>query len=61
MPWPPTYYSSTGELEPRQAQTGPAVRYDENVMAAHMQLLSQEPRMQQVYALMSQSIHEIST
>ena len=49
------------ELEPRQAQTGPAVRYDENVMAAHMQLLSQEPRMQQVYALMSQSIHEIST
>ena len=48
-------------LPPLQAQTGPAIRYDENVIASHLDLLNHEPRLQQVYSLMSQSIHEIST
>ncbi|MBQ8157843.1 MAG: DUF2520 domain-containing protein [Prevotella sp.] len=45
------------ELSPVQAQTGPAVRYDEGVMNAQLQLLASQPLLAQVYQLMSQSIH----
>jgi len=45
-------------MSPQTAQTGPAVRYDQQVMAAQMALLADEPLMQQVYALMSDSIHK---
>ena len=45
-------------LHPREAQTGPAVRYDENVMEAQKQLLADEPLMREVYDIMSKSIHE---
>jgi len=48
-------------MHPREAQTGPAVRYDENVIAAQMQLLDGQPLMQQVYEVMSQSIHSEAT
>ena len=48
------------QLTPREAQTGPAVRYDANVMAAQLQLLSQQPRLQQLYEQLSKSIHERS-
>jgi len=47
-------------MHPRDAQTGPAVRYDENVIAAQLQLLADHPLMQQVYDLMSKSIHQYS-
>jgi predicted short-subunit dehydrogenase-like oxidoreductase (DUF2520 family) len=43
-------------IHPREAQTGPAVRGDENVMEAQKALLSNEPEMQQIYDLMSKSI-----
>ena len=45
------------ELQPAQAQTGPAVRYDENVIMAHQQLLADMPDVQSLYTLLSQSIH----
>ncbi|MGX8696023.1 MAG: Rossmann-like and DUF2520 domain-containing protein [Prevotella sp.] len=45
------------EMHPRQAQTGPAVRYDENVISAHLALLAGTPLLQEVYSLMSRSIH----
>ena len=45
-------------LTPRDAQTGPAVRYDENVISAQQQLLAAWPRMQEIYKEMSESIHE---
>ena len=48
-------------LHPRDAQTGPAVRYDENVIAAQLQLLDDEPLMQKVYNVMSRSIHDSSS
>lgn len=48
------------ELEPHAAQTGPAMRYDENVINEHLQMLTNEPRMQELYKLISQSIHESS-
>ena len=44
------------DLHPHDAQTGPAVRYDENVINAHMQLLAEMPRLQEVYDLLSGSI-----
>ncbi|MBR1688113.1 MAG: DUF2520 domain-containing protein [Prevotella sp.] len=46
------------QLAPAQAQTGPAVRYDENIIEAQSRLLSDHPLMQDVYRLMSQSIHQ---
>lgn len=48
------------ELEPHAAQTGPAMRYDENVIGNHLTMLADDPQMQQVYELISQSIHQRS-
>lgn len=45
------------ELSPRDAQTGPAVRWDNNVMDRHTQLLEGLADMQSIYKLLSQSIH----
>ena len=47
-------------MHPRDAQTGPAIRWDENVMAAQKALLADEPDMQQIYELMSKSIHTLA-
>ena len=47
------------ELSPRQAQTGPAVRYDENVINAQSQLLNGLSK--DIYDLLSRSIHECSS
>lgn len=47
-------------MTPVEAQTGPAVRWDENVMEKQRQLLAATPHLQQIYELMSQSIHELA-
>lgn len=47
------------ELEPLQAQTGPAVRYDENVISKHLEMLAAEPEMQALYQQISESIHRL--
>lgn len=47
------------ELEPRAAQTGPAVRYDENVMGEHLQMLADEPEMRELYRRISEDIHRL--
>ncbi|NDV84296.1 DUF2520 domain-containing protein [Bacteroides sp. 51] len=44
------------ELPPLEAQTGPAVRYDENVMGKHLEMLVDEPAMQEIYQILSKSI-----
>ena len=44
------------ELHPKEAQTGPAIRGDKNVMAAQAALL--DSRMKAIYTLMSESIQE---
>jgi predicted short-subunit dehydrogenase-like oxidoreductase (DUF2520 family) len=41
---------------PFAVQTGPAIRHDENILQAHIQLLAEEPAYQQIYQLLSQSI-----
>lgn len=43
-------------LTPMQAQTGPAVRGDQNVMRTHLQLLEAHPHWQEIYRCMSTSI-----
>ena len=50
------------DMSPINAQTGPAVRYDENVLQKHLELLSEanQPNMQVIYQLLSQSIHQYS-
>lgn len=46
-------------LPPLQAQTGPAIRYDLNVMQSHLQLLSSSIQ-QEIYRLLSQSIQQLN-
>lgn len=46
------------QLSPHAAQTGPAVRYDENVINNHLTMLADTPALQEIYKLMSKSIHE---
>lgn len=45
------------ELKPKEAQTGPAIRYDETVINRHLSMIDDE-RMRDIYRIMSQSIHE---
>ncbi len=45
------------ELHPHDAQTGPAVRYDENVIRMQSALLADNPELQQIYELLSLDIH----
>lgn len=45
-------------LSPVQAQTGPACRYDENVINRHLQMLASEPTLATMYELISKNIHE---
>ena len=44
-------------MSPKDAQTGPMVRYDQNVMAMQMAMLPDE-RTREIYRLMAESIHE---
>ena len=45
-------------MSPHEAQTGPALRYDENVIQAQMRLLDGDEQAQRIYEEMSKSIHE---
>ena len=44
-------------MSPARAQTGPAIRYDENVINKHMAMLK-DPDMRNLYELISRSIHK---
>lgn len=46
-------------LSPWEAQTGPAIRRDGNVMDKHLDLLADEPILQDLYKKISKSIQEI--
>lgn len=48
------------ELKPIVAQTGPAVRYDKNVIDEHVRMLADEPEIQVLYSLLSESIHRLA-
>lgn len=49
------------QMHPLKAQTGPAVRYDENVIRYQTQLLSDYPMMKDLYERMSLHIHRKAT
>lgn len=44
---------------PVDVQTGPAIRNDEKTMEAHLQMLNNQPQLQQLYQILSQSIIKI--
>ncbi|MDD6541708.1 MAG: DUF2520 domain-containing protein [Prevotella sp.] len=48
------------ELSPKEAQTGPAVRFDENVIRAQAQLLKSDPLVKDLYERMSLSISRLA-
>jgi len=48
------------EMEPKDAQTGPAIRFDQNVIDAHLALLQDMPMAHDIYELMSKSINQLS-
>lgn len=45
------------ELRPQEAQTGPAIRYDVNVINRHLDMLADEPEVQEIYEKISNNIH----
>lgn len=45
------------ELAPAEAQTGPAVRYDENIIRKQSVMLKDDPILKDIYDRMSMSIH----
>lgn len=44
------------QISPREAQTGPAIRHDENVIRHHLSLLEDQPRLQEIYEILSKHI-----
>ncbi|KAA6323284.1 hypothetical protein EZS27_027261 [termite gut metagenome] len=46
------------ELPPEYAQTGPAVRYDKNIMGKHLSMLTGQPEVQKIYRLLSENIRK---
>lgn len=46
-------------LSPKEAQTGPAIRYDENVINKHIQLI-EDADLKEIYALISKNIYKIN-
>ena len=51
--------SKIHSMSPSDAQTGPAVRNDRNVIDRHLSLLSDEPAFREIYGIMSDGIHKI--
>ena len=51
--------SKIHSMPPSDAQTGPAVRNDRNVIDRHLSLLSDEPAFREIYGIMSDGIHKI--
>lgn len=50
--------SKVHDIPPFEAQTGPAVRYDSNVIEAQMQLLENKPALKELYDIISRNIHD---
>lgn len=47
-------------LKPTEAQTGPAIRGDQCIIEAHLQLLTSAPQLQKLYRTLSESISAFS-
>lgn len=51
--------SKIHEMQPTEAQTGPAIRYDESVIEKHIDMLADQDS-RDIYAIVSKSIHNMS-
>lgn len=47
-------------MSPDEAQTGPAVRWDENIMREHLRMLAGKPELAEFYRNLSEAIHQRS-
>lgn len=47
-------------ISPRKAQTGPAIRYDENIINKHLDLI-EDTDLKEIYQLLSENIHKENT
>ncbi|MBK5721237.1 DUF2520 domain-containing protein [Dysgonomonas sp. Marseille-P4677] len=52
--------SKVHELTPDEAQTGPAVRFDENIINKHLEMI-EDDRIKEIYKLISENIHNTKT
>lgn len=50
-----------GELNPFNAQTGPAMRNNTKIMEEHFHMLEENPQVKKIYELLSRSINKIYT
>ena len=46
------------DILPRQAQTGPAIRFDNETIHKHLDLLKNHPQLKNIYVLMTESIQQ---
>lgn len=51
--------AKAADSHPRAVQTGPAIRGDQNVMNIHLEMLKENPAMQELYRMLSRSIRQI--
>lgn len=51
--------SKVHNLSPKEAQTGPAIRFDENIINKHLSLIEDED-IKQIYRIISENIHKIN-
>ena len=47
-------------MAPADAQTGPAIRFDENVIRAQAALMRDNPLQKDIYERLSMSIHQVA-
>lgn len=48
------------DLTPREAQTGPAVRYDKRIIDLHLNLLKEQPQLADIYERLSRGIRDLA-
>jgi len=48
------------ESDPYKAQTGPAVRNDQNIIQKHIEMLKEYPEFQKIYSFVSDSIYKLN-
>lgn len=52
--------SKVHDMSPKDAQTGPAIRYDKNIIDKHLSLI-EDSRTKEIYRLMSEDIHKANS
>lgn len=52
--------SKVHDMSPKDAQTGPAIRYDKNIIDKHLSLI-EDSRVKEIYRLMSENIHKTNS